>query len=84
MQTSICTEFTAPIRFGLEDKNKPTEGARPAFFGPPQLGLLTIEAVFRAIRDPFISTMIYNTKTLLFFVNTNNFLNSFIFYNQRI
>jgi hypothetical protein len=69
MHTKLCTVFTAPIRFGLEDINQPIEGARPAFLIPPQLGRLVIEAAFRAMRDPFISTMIYNTKTLLFFIN---------------
>jgi hypothetical protein len=63
--------FVAPIRFGLEDKNQPTVGARPAFFGPPQFGRLIIEAALRAMRDAFIRTIVYNTKTLLFFINLN-------------
>jgi hypothetical protein len=52
----------APINIGLFDKNQPTRGAVPAFFGPPQVGLFVIDAALRAMRDPEKYTIIYTTK----------------------
>jgi hypothetical protein len=45
----------------LLDKYHPIRGAKPAFFAVPPsvLVLLIIEAEFRAILDPDISTIIY-------------------------
>jgi hypothetical protein len=42
------------VKVGFEVKTKPTLGLKPAFLLPPQLGLLIIDAAFRAILDPFM------------------------------
>jgi hypothetical protein len=54
MQTSPNCVFVPPIKLGLDDKNQPTDGARPPFFAPPPQTLvrLQIDAAFRALRDP--------------------------------
>jgi len=43
-QVSPYWVLVAPIKLGLLYKYQPTVGARPPFFGPPQVGLLTIDA----------------------------------------
>jgi hypothetical protein len=57
----------APINIGLLDKNHPTRGAVPAFFGPPHtFVLLQIEAEFLLARDPDIYTIIYYKKIIIY------------------
>jgi hypothetical protein len=46
----------------LLDKYQPTRGAIPAFFGPPQVGLLTIDAWLRAILPALTKTILYTRK----------------------
>jgi hypothetical protein len=47
--------------------NQPTRGAVPAFFGPPHVGLFTIDAALRAILLPDIYTILYTTKIFYFY-----------------
>jgi hypothetical protein len=51
----------------LLDKKKPTRGAVPAFFTPPQVGRLVIEAALRAALPAEYKTIVINYNNILFF-----------------